>query len=97
MKFSATLLSVVAAAVTGSSALFLPVGEGNVTLPTDLAQRGVQGPGQGTFNGFFWTNFVTSGFNLVFTNIAGGQYEAQWQGSGDFVVGQGFNPGSKTR
>ncbi|KAJ7820688.1 xylanase A [Mycena leptocephala] len=89
MKFSATLLSVVAAAVTGSSALFLPVGEGNVTLPTDLTPRG-------TFNGFFWTNFVTSGFNLVFTNIAGGQYEAQWQGSGDFVVGQGFNPGSKT-
>ncbi|KAF7341338.1 Endo-1,4-beta-xylanase [Mycena venus] len=97
MKISATQLSVVAAAVTGASALFLPPGEGNVTLPTDLAPRGVQGPGQGTFNGFFWTNFVTSGFNLVFTNIAGGQYEAQWQGSGDFVVGQGFNPGSKTR
>ncbi|KAJ6558807.1 endo-1,4-beta-xylanase [Mycena vulgaris] len=99
MGFSTILLSVVAVAVAGTSALFLPPGS-NFTFPTDsgaLSTRGVQAPGQGTFDGFFWSSFVTSGFTMTFTNIAGGQYEAQWIGSGDFVVGQGFNPGSKSR
>ncbi|KAJ7908441.1 xylanase I [Mycena leptocephala] len=99
MGFPTTLLSVIAVAVAGTSALFLSPGS-NFTFPTDsgaVSARGVQGPGQGTFDGFFWSSFVTSSFNVVFTNIAGGQYEAQWSGSGDFVVGQGFNPGSKSR
>ncbi|KAE9398816.1 glycoside hydrolase [Gymnopus androsaceus JB14] len=50
-------------------------------------------PGQGTFDGVFWS-FFNSGFDAVFTNIAAGQYEIQWDGSGDFVAGQGQNPGS---
>ncbi|KAJ6454385.1 endo-1,4-beta-xylanase [Mycena sanguinolenta] len=97
MGFSTALFSVVALAVTGTSALFFP---GNFTFPTNatsLSARGVQGPGQGTFDGFFWQNFVAGSFDVVFTNIAGGQYEVQWDGSGDFVVGQGFNPGTTNR
>ncbi|KAJ7077686.1 endo-1,4-beta-xylanase [Mycena belliarum] len=92
-----TLLSVLAVGVAGASALFLP--SGNFTFPTEsgLSARGVQGPGSGTFNGFFWQNFVAGNFDVVFTNIAGGQFEVQWSGSGDFVVGQGFNPGSTSR
>ncbi|KAJ7310894.1 endo-1,4-beta-xylanase [Mycena albidolilacea] len=96
MGFSTTLLSIIAVAVAGTSALFLPPGS-NFTFPTELSARGVQGPGQGTFDGFFWQNFVAGGFDVIFTNIAGGQYEVQWSGSGDFVVGQGFNPGSTSR
>ncbi|KAJ7201500.1 concanavalin A-like lectin/glucanase domain-containing protein [Mycena haematopus] len=98
MGFSTTLLSITAVAVGGTSALFLP--HGNFTFPTNttaLSARGVQGPGQGTFDGFFWQNFVAGSFDVVFTNIAGGQYEVQWDGSGDFVVGQGFNPGTTSR
>ncbi|KAF7358302.1 Endo-1,4-beta-xylanase [Mycena venus] len=98
MGFSTTLLSLLVVAVAGTSALFLP--HGNFTFPTEsgaLSARGVQGPGQGTFDGFFWQNFVAGSFDVIFTNIAGGQYEVQWDGSGDFVVGQGFNPGSRTR
>ncbi|KAJ7249126.1 endo-1,4-beta-xylanase [Mycena haematopus] len=98
MGFSTTLLSIAAVAVGGTSALFLP--HGNFTFPTNttaLSARGVQGPGQGTFDGFFWQNFVAGSFDVVFTNIAGGQYEVQWDGSGDFVVGQGFNPGTTSR
>ncbi|KAF8201913.1 putative endo-1, 4-beta-xylanase A precursor [Mycena galopus ATCC 62051] len=101
MGFSTTLLSVVAVAVAGTSALFLP--SGNFTFPTNIAEpgalsaRGVQGPGSGTFDGFFWQNFVAGSFDVIFTNIAGGQYEVQWDGSGDFVVGQGFNPGTTSR
>ncbi|KAJ7857066.1 endo-1,4-beta-xylanase [Mycena olivaceomarginata] len=75
MGFTTTLLSIIAVAVAG-------------TL-RPLSARGVQGPGQGTFDGFFWQNFVAGGFDVIFTNIAGGQYEVQWSGSGDFVVGQG--------
>ncbi|KAF7324705.1 Endo-1,4-beta-xylanase [Mycena kentingensis (nom. inval.)] len=95
MHFSAALFTLLATAVTQAAALFL----GNTTLADtqDLAARGVQGPGQGTFNGFFWTNFVTSGFSVTFNNIAGGQYQVNWSGSGDFVVGQGWNPGSTSR
>ncbi|KAJ7763342.1 endo-1,4-beta-xylanase [Mycena metata] len=95
MTFTKTLLCVAGFAVTGASALFLP--GGNITVGTDLSARGVQGPGQGTFDGFFWQNFVAGSFDVIFTNIAGGNYEVQWQGSGDFVVGQGFNPGSTSR
>ncbi|KAJ6453329.1 xylanase G1 [Mycena sanguinolenta] len=101
MGFSTTLFSVVAVAVAGTSALFLPPGDytfpTNFTQPGAVSARGVQGSGQGTFDGYFWQNYVTSGFDLIFTNIAGGQYEVQWDGSGDFVVGQGWQPGSTSR
>ncbi|KAJ7053381.1 endo-1,4-beta-xylanase [Mycena amicta] len=96
MGFSTSLLSLLAVAVAGASALILPVGN-NVSFPTDLSARGVQAPGQGTFDGFFWTSFVSSGFTVTFNNIAGGQYSVGWSGSGDFVSGQGFNPGSTSR
>ncbi|KAJ7701574.1 concanavalin A-like lectin/glucanase domain-containing protein [Mycena rosella] len=98
MGFSTTLLSVLAVGVAGTSALFLP-SSSNFTFPTEsgVSARGVQGTGQGTFDGFFWQNFVAGSFDVIFTNIAGGQYEVQWDGSGDFVVGQGFNPGSTSR
>ncbi|KAF7307317.1 Endo-1,4-beta-xylanase [Mycena indigotica] len=88
-----SLLAVFALTVVGASALFLPANNSSLAL----AGRGVQGPGQGTFDGFFWQNFVAGNFAVTFNNIAGGQYEVQWSGSGDFVVGQGFNPGSTSR
>ncbi|KAF7289801.1 Endo-1,4-beta-xylanase [Mycena indigotica] len=96
MGFFTSSFALLAVAVASASALLIPT---NATFSsTDLSARGVQGTGQGTFNGFFWTNFATSGFSSnIFTNIAGGQYKIQWSGSGDFVVGQGFNPGSKSK
>jgi len=51
-------------------------------------------PGQGTFDGVFYSYFTSGSSDTIFTNIAGGQYEIQWDGNGDFVVGQGTNPGS---
>ncbi|KAJ7653782.1 concanavalin A-like lectin/glucanase domain-containing protein [Mycena rosella] len=86
-----SLLSVAAIAVAGVSAL-----PGNFT--SDLAVRqSAPAPGQGTFDGFFYSFFTTSGFDVILTNIAGGQFEVQWSGSGDFVAGQGFNPGSTSK
>ncbi|KAE9392953.1 endo-1,4-beta-xylanase [Gymnopus androsaceus JB14] len=57
------------------------------------ARQSQEQPGQGTFDGSFWS-FFNSGFDAVFTNIASGEYEITWDGSGDFVAGQGQNPGS---
>ncbi|KAF8142890.1 beta-1,4-xylanase from Chaetomium Thermophilum complexed with methyl Thioxylopentoside [Mycena galopus ATCC 62051] len=53
-------------------------------------------PGEGTFDGVFYSYFTAGTSDTVFTNIAGGEYEIQWDGSGDFVVGQGTNPGSRS-
>ncbi|KAJ7754383.1 endo-1,4-beta-xylanase [Mycena maculata] len=91
-----SLLSVAALSVVGVSAL-----PGNLTqglermrqIRRDMTTRGVASPGEGDFDGVFYSYF-TSGIDTIFTNIAGGQYEIQWDGSGDFVVGQGQNPGS---
>ncbi|KIK61107.1 glycoside hydrolase family 11 protein [Collybiopsis luxurians FD-317 M1] len=81
-----SLLSIVAIAVTGVAA-----------LPSNLTARQSQpAPGEGTFDGFFYSFFTAGTSDVIFTNIAGGQYEIQWDGTGDFVAGQGTNPGSRT-
>jgi len=90
MVLFSSLLSVVAIAVAGVSAL-------PAANSTGLVARVVESPGQGTFDGRFWSLFATSGFDVVLTNNAAGSFEVQWQGSGDFVAGQGFNPGSTSR
>ncbi|KAF9072529.1 endo-1,4-xylanase [Rhodocollybia butyracea] len=94
MVFVSLLSAVACIAIAGVSAA-----PGNLTQMRELrrqltARQSEPAPGQGTFDGFFYSYFVTSGFDTTFTNIAGGQYEIQWDGSGDFVVGQGQNPGS---
>ncbi|KAJ7477264.1 endo-1,4-beta-xylanase [Mycena galericulata] len=91
-----SLLSVVALSVVGVAAL-----PGNVTqrlermrqLRNELTTRSTA-PGQGTFDGVFYSYFTAGTSTTTFTNIAAGQYEIQWDGSGDFVAGQGQNPGS---
>ncbi|KAJ6571820.1 endo-1,4-beta-xylanase [Mycena capillaripes] len=88
MVFSTTLLSVVAIAVAGVSAL-----PGN--FGRNLTARATS-PGEGTFDGFFYSYFTTNS-NSVFTNIAAGEYEIQWDGNGDLVAGVGWNPGLTSR
>jgi endo-1,4-beta-xylanase len=89
MVFLTSLLSVIAIGVAGVSALPGLPQSGNLTARATS-------PGQGTFDGFFYSYF-TANSNSVFTNIAAGQYEIQWSGSGDLVAGQGWNPGRRTR
>ncbi|KAJ7784857.1 endo-1,4-beta-xylanase [Mycena maculata] len=92
-----SLLSVAALSVVGVSGA-----PGNLTqglermrqLRRDLTTRGVASPGEGDFDGVFYSYFTAGTSTTTFTNIAGGQYEIQWDGSGDFVAGQGQNPGS---
>lgn len=83
-----SLLSAVTIAVVGVSAL-----PGNLTH-RDLAARATVSPGEGTFDGVFYSFFTAGSSDVIMTNIAAGEYEIQWDGSGDFVAGQGTNPGS---
>ncbi|KAF8203493.1 beta-1,4-xylanase from Chaetomium Thermophilum complexed with methyl Thioxylopentoside [Mycena galopus ATCC 62051] len=62
-------------------------------LRSDLTARATS-PGEGTFDGAFYSYYTAGTSDTVYTNIAAGQYEIQWDGSGDFVVGQGQNPGN---
>lgn len=94
MVFLTSLLSVCTITVLGVSAF-----PGNLTQMRELrhaltARSSQPAPGQGTFDGVFYSFFTAGSSDVIFTNIAGGQYEIQWDGSGDFVVGQGANPGS---
>ncbi|KIK52683.1 glycoside hydrolase family 11 protein [Collybiopsis luxurians FD-317 M1] len=51
-------------------------------------------PGEGTSNGFFYSVFSDSTVTGTYTNGAAGEYSVTWGGSGDLVVGKGWNPGS---
>ncbi|KAF5392229.1 hypothetical protein D9757_001594 [Collybiopsis confluens] len=51
-------------------------------------------PGEGTSNGFFYSVFSDSTVTGTYTNGGSGQYSVSWGGSGDLVVGKGWNPGS---
>ena len=77
MVFFSSLLSVVAIAVAGVSAF--PAGAFTQSSNrTDLVARTVEQPGEGTFDGFFLQLFTAGSFDVIFTNIAGGQFEVQW-------------------
>jgi len=94
MVFLTSLLSICTIAVAGVSAF-----PGNLTHMRQLrqeltARQSEPSPGQGTFDGVFYSFFTAGTSDVIFTNIAGGEYEVQWDGSGDFVVGQGSLPGS---
>jgi hypothetical protein len=48
----------------------------------------------GTNNGYFYSIYSDSGVTGSYSNGGGGQYSVNWGGSGDFVVGKGWNPGN---
>jgi len=49
--------------------------------------------GTGTNNGYFYSVYSDSTVTGTYTNLAGGEYSLTWGGSGDVVVGKGWNPG----
>lgn len=51
--------------------------------------------GQGTgSDGFFWSSWSDGTDQMTFTNGDDGQYSVSWSGSGDIVVGKGWETGS---
>jgi len=50
--------------------------------------------GTGINNGFFYSDW-SDGSDYTYNNLAGGEYSVTWtSGSGNLVVGKGWNPGA---
>ncbi|KAE9404044.1 hypothetical protein BT96DRAFT_447455 [Gymnopus androsaceus JB14] len=84
--FSLSLVSLVLAATTGVFSLEV------FDNSTSVLERGL-GDGTGTNNGYFYSVYSDSSVTGTYTNLAGGEYSVNWGGSGDLVVGKGWNPG----
>lgn len=48
----------------------------------------------GTSGGFYYSFWTSGTADVIYTNGADGAYTVDWDGSGDFVAGKGWNPGS---
>nr|GAT46819.1 predicted protein [Mycena chlorophos] len=77
-KFSTSLLAL-ALVVTSASALLIPNSENNITMSNNklVSRSTVEQLGSGTYDGMYWASYVTSGFDVIYTNIAGGQMESR--------------------
>jgi len=86
MLFSSSILVALSAAVTVLATPF------DSEKYQKLAPRTSQ---SGTKDGFYWQFWADTNSGVTFNNGAGGQYSVQWgSGSGNLVVGKGWNPGS---
>ncbi|KAA8570602.1 hypothetical protein EYC84_000001 [Monilinia fructicola] len=48
----------------------------------------------GTSGGYYYSFWTDGGADVTYTNGALGEYNVRWSGSGNFVGGKGWNPGS---
>lgn len=83
---SFSTLALVYAALT--SVFAFPTREEMMEKYAEIGKRG-----QGTNNGYFYSDWSDAS-SYTYKNLAGGEYSVQWSsGSGNLVVGKGWNPG----
>lgn len=86
----ATLLLPLATVALVSAVPFAGVGNRVEPAKRDLTARG-----QGTNNGFFYSNWDDGVGTVDYKNGPAGQYSVTWQNVGNVVVGKGRNPGTE--
>jgi endo-1,4-beta-xylanase len=75
--------------------LSLSTAVGVLASPLDRIHSRSGTPSSSGTNGGYYYMFWTAGTaDVVYTNGDGGSYTVDWDGSGDFVAGKGWNPGS---
>jgi endo-1,4-beta-xylanase len=92
MQFFTTLLAACVALV-GVAAL--PTVE--LATPSNnstLSVRGGTASQTGTNNGYYYSFWTSGSMYVTYSNGNGGAYTVDWDGSGDFTAGKGWNPGS---
>ena len=93
-RFSFLALAFAAVAGVFASPVAEPVEFEIVGGNSTILPRTLSASGTGTNNGYFYSVYSESGVTGSYTNGAGGSYTVNWGGSGDLVVGKGWNPGS---
>lgn len=87
---STTSFFVALTAVVGS--LAAPSAE----TPATLTKRQVD-PGEGYHDDYFYSHWTDGGGSIQYYNQEGGGYTVDWQDTGNFVSGKGWNPGTNDR
>ncbi|KAH9915585.1 putative endo-1,4-beta-xylanase [Epithele typhae] len=99
----ARLFSIILALTAALGVLATPIAEPAATVDESASfdnatmvsfDKRSLGNTQGTNNGYFYTVYSDSGVTGSYSNGGGGSYSVNWGGSGDMVVGKGWNPGS---
>lgn len=67
----------------------------NATLLDEFAELTARTDSStGTNNGYYYSFWTDGGGQVTYTNGNAGSYSVNWQNSGNFVGGKGWNPGS---
>ena len=86
------MISILTLLVTGS-AIAGVLGAPRPDYLDELGKRTTpNGEGTGS-DGFFWSSWSNGTDDLTFTNGDDGEYTVTWSGSGDIVVGKGWQTG----
>jgi endo-1,4-beta-xylanase len=92
MMVSFSSLVLACSAVIATFAAPAPIDFPNLSEVRELIQRDTP-QGTGVSNGYFYSSW-SDGNDFTYNNLPGGEYSVKWtSGSGNLVVGKGWNPG----
>ena len=80
-------------------ALAISAASGALAHPSlDPRQQGLTESQTGESNGYYFSFWTDGSSDVVYTNLDGGSYSAEWSNNqGNWVGGKGWNPGTSDR